>query len=161
MSEGAGEHYKGYYIRTVARAVNHPRNGMTVLFEGTATVSLDPGAQYQPIPPDSHLGEDQVFGTEEGTTDLAQLLNAQSEDHAEHQHRIDQFTPKSPALGVRTAQVASLEGQGGSREHDVVRLSDRPFPGVVDRLADDLFLERTSSFHHRSGKVVGRLVIEL
>lgn len=64
MSEGAGDHYKGYYIRTVAHAVNHPHDGMTVLFEGTASVSLDSSAQYDPLPAGSHPGEVQVFGTE-------------------------------------------------------------------------------------------------
>jgi len=64
MSEGAGDYYKGYYIRTVAHPVNHPRDGMTVLFEGRATVSLDPAARFLPVPPDQHLGDDQVFGTE-------------------------------------------------------------------------------------------------
>ncbi|OVZ58831.1 hypothetical protein CDO44_14120 [Pigmentiphaga sp. NML080357] len=64
MSEGAGDHYKGYYIRTVARPVNHPRDGMTVLFEGSATVSLDPASRFHPVPAEQHLGDDQVFGTE-------------------------------------------------------------------------------------------------
>ncbi|VCU71354.1 hypothetical protein PIGHUM_03436 [Pigmentiphaga humi] len=64
MSAGAGDLYKGYYIRTMAKPVNHPKEGMTALYEGAATVSLDPGAQYDPVPADMHLGEDQVFGTE-------------------------------------------------------------------------------------------------
>ncbi|MDX3904266.1 MAG: hypothetical protein QHC78_01065 [Pigmentiphaga sp.] len=64
MSDGAGDFYKGYYIRTVARPVNHPRDGMTVLFEGLATISLDPAAQFHALPAEQHLGDDQVFGTE-------------------------------------------------------------------------------------------------
>jgi iron only hydrogenase large subunit-like protein len=63
MSHGAGEAYKGYFIKTVARAVN-PTSRVSVLFEGSAAVSQDPAASYEDITPESHLGEDQVFGTE-------------------------------------------------------------------------------------------------
>jgi len=63
MSHGAGETYKGYFIKTVARAVN-PHSVVSVLFEGSASVSQDPAASYEDIVPESHPGEDQVFGTE-------------------------------------------------------------------------------------------------
>jgi hypothetical protein len=64
MSEGAGEQYKGYYIRTSVRAVNHPPPGKNGLYEGTASVSLDPAARFTQITAEAHLGEDQIFGTE-------------------------------------------------------------------------------------------------
>ncbi|GGX35379.1 hypothetical protein GCM10007242_48070 [Pigmentiphaga litoralis] len=63
MSHGAGESYKGYFIKTVARPVN-PHSSVSVLFEGSASVSQDPAASYEDIVPEAHLGEDQVFGTE-------------------------------------------------------------------------------------------------
>ena len=63
MSHGAGESYKGYFIKTVARAIN-PHSVVSVLFEGSASVSQDPNASYEDVVPESHLGEDQVFGTE-------------------------------------------------------------------------------------------------
>ena len=63
MSHGAGETYKGYFIKTVARPVN-PHSSVSVLFEGSASVSQDPDAAYEDILPESHIGEDQVFGTE-------------------------------------------------------------------------------------------------
>lgn len=62
MSDGAGDKYKGYYIKTVARAIN-PHSSGSFLFEGSATVSLDPAARFDALP-DEHLGEDQVYGTE-------------------------------------------------------------------------------------------------
>jgi hypothetical protein len=63
MSHGAGESYKGNFIKTVARPVN-PHSSVSVLFEGSASVSQDPAASYEDIVPEAHLGEDQVFGTE-------------------------------------------------------------------------------------------------
>lgn len=63
MSQGAGDQYKGYYIKTHAHAVNPHSAKESQLFEASATISLDAAAQFDALPT-SHLGEDQVFDTE-------------------------------------------------------------------------------------------------
>ncbi len=87
MSDGAGEQYKGYFIRTVARAVNHPNNGFTILFEGSASVSQDPAARYDHVARGEHLGEDQVFGTEFEAHRYAERVARRYIDKLEKRHR--------------------------------------------------------------------------
>ncbi|GAA4332137.1 hypothetical protein GCM10023144_21700 [Pigmentiphaga soli] len=61
MSDGAGEQYKGYYIKTVAHPVNP--HGASVLYEASASISRNAAANYNQIAAD-HLGEGQVFDSE-------------------------------------------------------------------------------------------------
>jgi hypothetical protein len=74
MSDGAGEKYKGYYIKTIARPIN-PHSALSILYEASASVSLDASAQFDHLGVD-HLGEDQVFSTE-----------FEAHRHAEHSAR--------------------------------------------------------------------------
>lgn len=62
MSDGAGEQYKGYYIKTVAHPIN-PHSDRSVLYEASASISSNAAAHYREIAAE-HVGEGQIFDTE-------------------------------------------------------------------------------------------------
>ena len=63
MSRGAGEDYKGYYIRTETRKVNG-ENATSSLYDSVARIWLDADSMADETEPDLQVEGEQAFPTE-------------------------------------------------------------------------------------------------